>query len=279
MIAVAAWYAAYLPWVEAEMRDAASRNLQWLRHYAMMQYHMGWLDDGPRAAWRRRPASACGRSCACWRAPRSAAIRRAVPAAAGLELLHNFSLIHDDIEDHSAHASASPDRVEAVRDASGLQRRRRHVQPGPCAFHRLEEAISFRPLPWTRCGLLTRCVRLTEASTWTCRLRAGVGVIRGVLPDDRRQDGRPTGCQPADRRPDRRASPELANAYRRYGAALGRAFQLRDDVLGIWGDEAVTGKSAASDILSKKKSLPIIYALQDPTVARPQLAQLYASPG
>src|SRR5512136_3005471 len=61
------------------------------------------------------------------------------------------------------------------------------------------------------------------------------------------------------------APPPVSDAYRRFGAELGRAFQLRDDVLGIWGDEAVTGKSAASDILGKKKSLPVLYGLTHPT--------------
>ncbi|MCX7669265.1 MAG: polyprenyl synthetase family protein, partial [Anaerolineae bacterium] len=73
------------------------------------------------------------------------------------------------------------------------------------------------------------------------------------------------------------AAAEIVAAYRRFGAALGRAFQLRDDILGIWGDEEVTGKSAASDILSKKKTLPVIYALAHPQVG-PRLRTLYAGP-
>jgi len=73
------------------------------------------------------------------------------------------------------------------------------------------------------------------------------------------------------------ATPEVGEAYRRFGAALGRAFQLRDDVLGIWGDEAVTGKSAASDIFSKKKSLPVLYGLAHPAVGA-ELRRLYAGP-
>ena len=52
---------------------------------------------------------------------------------------------------------------------------------------------------------------------------------------------------------------------------------MRDDVLGIWGDEAVTGKSAASDILSKKKSLPVQYGLAHPTVGA-ELRRFYSGP-
>jgi geranylgeranyl diphosphate synthase type I len=50
--------------------------------------------------------------------------------------------------------------------------------------------------------------------------------------------------------------------YREFGYRLGLAFQVQDDVLGIWGDEAVTGKSAASDLVEGKNSLPVLFALE-----------------
>jgi geranylgeranyl diphosphate synthase type I len=50
--------------------------------------------------------------------------------------------------------------------------------------------------------------------------------------------------------------------YRQFGYNLGLAFQVQDDILGIWGDEAVTGKSAASDLVEGKNSLPVLYALE-----------------
>jgi len=53
----------------------------------------------------------------------------------------------------------------------------------------------------------------------------------------------------------------VRNCYREFGKHLGLAFQMRDDILGIWGDAAVTGKSAATDILTRKKTLPILYGL------------------
>jgi geranylgeranyl diphosphate synthase type I len=68
-----------------------------------------------------------------------------------------------------------------------------------------------------------------------------------------------------------------ASLYGAFGAAFGRAFQLQDDLLGIWGDEAVTGKSAVSDILSKKKSLPVIYAFAHPTIGS-LMSGRYAGP-
>ena len=57
------------------------------------------------------------------------------------------------------------------------------------------------------------------------------------------------------------ASPKTVDHYAQYGLALGLAFQVIDDILGIWGDETATGKSAESDILTKKKTLPVLYGL------------------
>jgi geranylgeranyl diphosphate synthase type I len=58
-----------------------------------------------------------------------------------------------------------------------------------------------------------------------------------------------------------KADERTIEAYRKFGKYLGLAFQVLDDLLGIWGDVALTGKSAESDLLSGKKSLPVLYGL------------------
>ena len=73
------------------------------------------------------------------------------------------------------------------------------------------------------------------------------------------------------------AGLEMRSALAEFGRNLGLAFQIQDDILGIWGDEAVTGKSAASDILTRKKSLPVVYALADARVGE-TLQAIYAQP-
>jgi geranylgeranyl diphosphate synthase type I len=74
---------------------------------------------------------------------------------------------------------------------------------------------------------------------------------------------------------------KLIGRYFAFGLNLGMFFQIQDDVLGAWGDEQVTGKSAATDIRDRKKTLPIVYALNHPDHpdAAQQLAELYARPG
>jgi geranylgeranyl diphosphate synthase type I len=57
------------------------------------------------------------------------------------------------------------------------------------------------------------------------------------------------------------ADDDRQEAYRSFGHYLGLAFQVQDDILGIWGDETVTGKSAASDLIERKNSLPVLAGL------------------
>jgi geranylgeranyl diphosphate synthase type I len=70
------------------------------------------------------------------------------------------------------------------------------------------------------------------------------------------------------------APPARLEAYSAFGWNLGMAFQLQDDLLGIWGDPVVTGKSAASDLEKRKKSLPVVFGLE----RSPQFAAAYAAP-
>ncbi|MCS7040589.1 MAG: polyprenyl synthetase family protein, partial [Caldilineales bacterium] len=68
----------------------------------------------------------------------------------------------------------------------------------------------------------------------------------------------------------------VTTACRRFGHELGISFQIQDDILGIWGDEALTGKSASSDLLTRKKTLPVLYALEQADAAAAELAAYYA---
>jgi geranylgeranyl diphosphate synthase type I len=70
------------------------------------------------------------------------------------------------------------------------------------------------------------------------------------------------------------APAERLAHFRAYGRHLGVAFQLQDDLLGIWGDPSVTGKSAASDLEKRKKSLPVVVGLE----RLPAFAEAYAAP-
>ena len=69
------------------------------------------------------------------------------------------------------------------------------------------------------------------------------------------------------------AEPETVRKYAQFGLDLGLAFQVIDDILGIWGDEEKIGKSASTDITTKKKTLPVLFGLEQST----ELQNLYAT--
>jgi geranylgeranyl diphosphate synthase, type I len=270
--------ATYLPWIEATMRELVFRDDEQVSgHFGMMQYHLGWRDEclGPSAipgGKRIRPLMclvACGAA--------GGDPRLALPAAAGLELLHNFSLIHDDIEDNSPTRRHRPTvwklfgMPQACNVGDGM------FGLAHLAFYRLRDRGVADRIVLEALRLFDEtCLSLTEgqyldmdfekraevsANEYFRMIAAKTGALLATSPQ--------LGALVAG------AAPEQVEMYRAYGSAMGRAFQLQDDVLGIWGDESVTGKSTASDILSKKKSLPVIYALSYPATGQ-RLANLYA---
>jgi geranylgeranyl diphosphate synthase type I len=276
-----AWaYSTYLPSVENEMRGVVCSADGHLRgHYGMMQYHLGWTDASltPTSApsgKRIRPIL-CMLACGAAGGDPLAAL----PAAAGLELLHNFSLIHDDIEDDSPTRRHRPTvwslfgMPQACNAGDGM------FSLAHLAFYRLRDLA----VPETTVLDVMRvfdetCRSLTEGQyldmAFEGRSDVGVDEYFEMIAG---KTGALLAASPQVGSLVAGASAEQVALYKAFGAAMGRAFQLQDDILGIWGSESVTGKSVAGDILSKKKSLPIIHALEHPGTG-PRMAGLYAGP-
>ncbi len=247
-----------------------------------MRYHLGWEDSRGRAAGEGsgkmlRPAL-CLLSC------RAAGGRweRAVPAAAALELLHNFTLIHDDIEDASerrhgrralwsvkgsALAINAGDGMFALAHLALQRLRRRGYPPGTvaealrvvdettlllCEGQHLDLANSGR-----RAVSVSQYLAMAEGKT--AALLASAAAMGGILGG---------------------APPKTILSLRAYGRHLGLAFQIRDDVLGIWGRTGATGKPASDDLRSGKRTYPVVWAAQrSPPRERRELARLLESTG
>jgi geranylgeranyl diphosphate synthase type I len=263
----------YLPLLEAELRGALPVQGFLSPYYGMMQYHMGWLDAdfGPIQASggkRLRPLL-CLLACEA----AGGQIEHALPAAAAIELLHNFTLIHDDIEDHSAtrrhrttvwklwgieHGVNCGDGMFA---AALLRLSRLHDRGVPP-----EQALEAQR------ALVETCLRLTEGQYMDMTFETQMDVdIDSYLWMIGRKTAALIACSTRLGALLGGASGDVIAAYARFGENLGLAFQVIDDILGIWGREADTGKSASSDILTRKKTLPVVYALHDP-----ELRAIYA---
>lgn len=235
-------------------------------------YHFGWLDErggpaGPTGGKAIRPAL----TLLCASAVAGSA-DAAVPAAVAVELVHNFSLLHDDVMDRDLTrrhrpttwvvfgvgpailagdalltlamdvlaASGQPGAEQGVRMLSGTVQELVDGQIADLAFERRTDVG------------LAECLRMAEAKTAALLgCACALGAVFGG------------------------GTAEQVSGLDRFGRDLGLAFQLIDDLLGIWGDPATTGKPVNNDLRSRKKSLPVVAALTSGTAEGRELTELY----
>jgi len=232
--------------------------------YDIMKYHLGWLDEELKhvdqyGGKRFRPTL-----CLLTYNAIGGVYDKALPAAAAIELIHNFSLIHDDIEDMDTERRHKPTVWKlwgvphAINVGDGM-----HVMANLAAL-RLNELNVTHSKIVDVIGILNRTVMdlcegqyldmsfegrtdvttdmyLEMISRKTAALIEASTFIGAVLATN---------------------NEELAGHFRKFGRKIGIAFQIVDDIIGIWQRTEKTGKPTASDIRNKKKTLPILYAFE-----------------
>jgi len=195
-------------------------------------------------------------------------------AAAAVELVHNFTLLHDDVMDQDTRRRrrptawsvfGTPDAIlagDALQAAAG-----RLLAEDPCAA------------AGPAASRLAGCViELCEGQSADCAFETRTDVtLEECLVMAEAKTGALLGCACALGGLYAGAAPALVDGLDSFGRKLGLAFQLIDDLLGIWGDPAVTGKPVGADLVARKKSLPVVAALNSRTTAGAQLAGLYAA--
>ena len=225
----------------------------------MTGYHLGWLDDRGRPK-ATSPGKYLRPSLCLWAAQACGGrVQATLRAAAAIELVHNFTLIHDDIQDEDrlrrgrptvwsiwgagqainagdalhalafhilCHDAEDPARAAAI---SGLiSKALLRVIDGQCLDLALEGRPSTSPLTYFR------LIRLKTGALFGAAMEAGA-ISAGAPPPTQR-------------------------AFRHAGELLGLAFQLRDDWLGVWGIASETGKSNESDLARRKLTYPLVAA-------------------
>lgn len=251
-----------LPAIEDELQQVVARvKISGLEElYFMLAYHLGWEGEGAgleARGKRLRPlfvlltTSAAGGT---W--------ERALPAAAAVELVHNFSLIHDDIEDNSPLRRGRPTLWTKWGVAQAINAGDSMFTLAHQSVLRLEQttypiiALQAARILGEACLQLTQgqYLDLSYEARRNLNLEAYWPMVSGKTASLLAACTE-MGALVGEARPDARS------AYRQFGHSLGLAFQAQDDLLGIWGDAALTGKSAESDLLSGKKSLPVLCGL------------------
>lgn len=247
-----------------------------LKIYGQMQYHLGWVDQQLRPTEGHpgkllRPKLLLLSYELAWSQEQEATspsqklpLRPALPAAAAIELAHNFTLLHDDIQDGDVERRHRPtvwsiwgipqailvgDALfaltrlhlwkvleEGVELATALKLARLFDM----ALLKLTEGqhldMSFEQQPQVSLASYEEMISRKTAILMSCATE--MGALLGS------------------------SNQKLSDGLARFGHALGLAFQVRDDMLGIWASEEESGKQPAGDIYRRKKSLPIIHAFQ-----------------
>ncbi|MHC3470009.1 polyprenyl synthetase family protein [Streptomyces sp. 7R007] len=259
--------------VRPALEDAVARLHPWVGE--MAAYSLGWCEVGgaPVAASGgkgvRQALAVLGAEAA------GAPGRAGVPAAVAVELVHTFSLLHDDIMDGDQARRRRPTVWKAYGTGPA-------ILAGDALF-----ALAVETLAVTPAG--ARAVRTLSAALGD--------LVRGQADDllfaDRPWTG-PDRVRPAEYRTMAEhktgallgcaaalgallggASAATAAALDRVGRHLGVAFQIVDDVLGLWGDPAVTGKAVHGDLRERKKTYPVLAALhRSPATAADRLTAL-----
>jgi geranylgeranyl diphosphate synthase type I len=250
---------AHIAAIDEEIRSllgAADPELQ--PFYGMMLYHLGLDTQRVASGKRLRPLL-----CALVYEAITGDARPALPAAAAIELLHNFTLIHDDIEDQDetrhhratlwtrfgvAHAINAGDGMYAISRIALQRLRARGVPP-----ERILAAVA---------ALDAACLRVCEGQYLDISFEGRVDVAER---DYREMIARKTGAL-------FRAPAEIAGilsgcdattvaALIAFGEALGLAYQAHDDRKGMWGSTAETGKAELHDVTKRKMTLPLVLAM------------------
>ncbi|MER5480457.1 family 2 encapsulin nanocompartment cargo protein polyprenyl transferase [Streptomyces sp. NPDC002734] len=205
------------------------------------------------------------------------AARAAVTAAVAVELTHNFTLLHDDVMDgdttrrHRATAWTVFGESAAVLTGDALQALASRLlaeDPHPAA-------------PAAAARLADCVIELCEGQQTDTALERRDPrevTVEEVLVMAEAKTGALLGCACAVGGLYAGADEEQVRALDAFGRQAGLAFQLIDDLIGLWGDPERTGKPAGADLTARKKSLPVAAALASGTAAGDRLAQLYAAP-
>lgn len=240
----------------------------------MLRYQMGYVDE------RLRPASNPGKRvrpflCLAVTEALSGSFTAALPVAAGIELLHNFSLVHDDIEDRDPSRHHRPTVWKVWGEAQA-------INAGDAMFATAARAVADY-VDGQSGSLVTQQFQETAlALTKGQYLDMSFEERREVSSDEYLQmislksaaliafstwSGAVIGG----------GSDRQQSLLFDFGENLGRAFQIHDDINGIWGQEELTGKQAYTDLVRRKKTFPVVSAMNNASGRdRETLRQFYA---
>ena len=267
-------YAEYRHAVEAELREVFEGREGFL--YNLLRYHLGWVDQhgGPEAGGPELHFQGALALVACEALGED--FQAALPAAAAVELVHHFMLVHGEVQAGRAESADRPGiwwvwgPAQAINAGDGLHALGRVAMMGLGSRGMSPE----RMLRAVR-SLDQACLKLCEGQYMDLEFQDQLMVTASSYMDMvDRKTGALTGCAAEAGALSAGAEDGACDALRELGIRLGAAWQISRDSEDLWGErgDAVT----ASNIIAKKKSLPIIHALEQGSVsAKRELGSIY----
>ncbi len=251
--------------LENEIQELLNERAQPKALYNIMRYHLGWLNEDLHPIDHYKGKRFRPILCLLVYYSLSGVFEKALPAAASIELIHNFSLIHDDIEDQDeerrhrptvwklwgvAQAINAGDGMHVFANLATLRLKKRNVTDAKIVevLHILNETVmtlcegQFMDISYEDRTDVKSKDYLKMIYCKTGALIESAAEVGAVLATEDRT---------------------VINLFKDFGRDLGMAFQIRDDIIGTWGDPENTGKPKGSDIENRKKTLPVIYAFEN----------------
>ena len=274
-----AFFARYQPAIQSALREEL-RSYDELELYGTHRYHMGWSDkDGVELTAtegkRLRPTLALLGADAIGEAN-----QQVLPAAVAMEYIHNFSLIHDDIEDQDTFRHHRPTIWVVWGEPLGIVSGNSMLKIADRAARQMNEVgVSLSTSVSAQRVIVEAYLLMIEGQFMDISFEDRTDVtIEEYLAMIERKTGALIeaslyvgGLVAGDGKGDETATDGL----RRIGYQFGRLFQIRDDMLGVWGTDE-TGKPVCGDIFNRKKSLPALHALSNARgAAGKQINQTY----
>ena len=248
--------------LEAELKSVLGEST--LPLYIMLRYHLGWVDSRgcpqETSGGRRARPTLCLLACegvgGDWHS--------ALPASAAIELMHNFTLIHDDIQDRSWERRNRPTVWKIWGQAQGINAGDAMHALTQLALLRLEEkGIPGEKIMLASNILSQTCLEICEGQYLDIEYEDSLNIdIDSYSEMIAKKTASLFECSLyLGALLGSNNQVKIAN-LRSFGKRLGMAYQVQNDLIGIWGGKETGVKSPSTDIKYKKKTLPIIYALQ-----------------
>jgi geranylgeranyl diphosphate synthase type I len=247
--------------------------------HTMLRYHLGLGDEHGNPTLSNQGKGL--RSSLCMFACKAVGglSEQAISAAVALELVHNFTLIHDDIQDGDMERHHRP-TVWAIwgapkaLEAGNVMRILADLSIQQLPHHQMASEVTA-----TCSELLTSAYLETVEGQYLDLDFEGRTDINtsNYLDMISRKTGALIRCSMQLGALTGNGDARTVQALAKCGQYLGAVFQIRDDYLGMWGYEEETGKAVGNDLRRKKNSLPLVYALEQAgTMEKEQLQSIYA---